>query len=118
MSDEAREHPAREGGAMKIYLSGPMSGLPDCNRPTFNAAAKRLRSEGHAVVNPAELPDDLSYRDYMGRACNALVSGEIDCVLLLPGWEDSPGATAEVALAEALGIKFMSYRRGGLQDAP
>ncbi|MWK56955.1 DUF4406 domain-containing protein, partial [Pseudomonas otitidis] len=27
----------------RIYLSGPMSGLPDENRPAFNAEATRLR---------------------------------------------------------------------------
>ena len=40
---------------MRIYISGPMTGKHDFNYPAFNAAAKRLRSEGHFVINPAEL---------------------------------------------------------------
>lgn len=37
---------------MRIYVSGPMTGHPDLNRPAFDAAAKRLREEGHFVINP------------------------------------------------------------------
>ena len=40
---------------MRIYISGPMTGKPDFNHPAFNAAAIRLREEGHFVINPAEL---------------------------------------------------------------
>jgi hypothetical protein len=32
-----------------------MTNIPDHNRPAFDAAAKRLRGEGHFVINPAEL---------------------------------------------------------------
>ncbi|MGE5607641.1 MAG: DUF4406 domain-containing protein, partial [Bacillota bacterium] len=39
-----------------LYLSGPMSGLPEHNIPAFNAAAARLRRLGFCVVNPAEYP--------------------------------------------------------------
>ena len=42
---------------MRLYLSGPMTGVPDNNRPAFDAAAKRLREQGHFVINPAELSE-------------------------------------------------------------
>jgi hypothetical protein len=41
-----------------IYLSGPMTGLPDYNHPAFRAEAKRLRALGYTVVNPAEINPD------------------------------------------------------------
>ena len=40
---------------MRVYCSGPMTSMPDHNIPAFDAAAKRLREQGHFVVNPAEL---------------------------------------------------------------
>ena len=40
----------------RIYIAGPMSGLPDLNSPAFNAMAERLRAHGHHVENPAENP--------------------------------------------------------------
>ena len=37
---------------MRIYVSGPMTGMPDNNIHAFRAAAERLRSQGHFVINP------------------------------------------------------------------
>jgi len=41
---------------MRIYIAGPMTGLPEFNYPAFNAAAEYLRSLGHHVENPADNP--------------------------------------------------------------
>lgn len=38
-----------------LFVSGPMTGIPDHNRPAFHAAAKQLRDHGYHVINPAEL---------------------------------------------------------------
>ena len=40
---------------LTIYISGPISGLPDGNRPAFAEMAVTLRSKGWEVVNPHEL---------------------------------------------------------------
>ncbi|MCY1527250.1 hypothetical protein D9M68_623110 [compost metagenome] len=38
----------------RIYLAGPMTGLPEFNYPAFHAEAARLRALGYQVENPAE----------------------------------------------------------------
>lgn len=40
---------------MRIYISGKMTGCPYHNRPAFDAAAKRLREQGHFVINPMNI---------------------------------------------------------------
>lgn len=42
---------------MRVYLSGPMTGKPDLNRPAFDAAEGRLRKQGHFVINPHRLSE-------------------------------------------------------------
>jgi hypothetical protein len=89
---------------MKIYLAGPMSGLPDYNYPAFNAAAKALRELGHHVENPAENPQPpcRTWHAYMRQAVAQLVRCE--AVALMPGWESSKGANLEHRLAQDLGL--------------
>lgn len=42
-----------------VFISGPMTGILDHNRPAFHEAAHRLRAHGYHVINPAELrPED------------------------------------------------------------
>jgi Domain of unknown function (DUF4406) len=87
----------------RIYVSGPMTGLPELNFPAFNATAESLRAVGHVVTNPAELnPDGASWHDCMRRDIVALM--DCDTVATLPGWEHSKGARLEVLIAERLGM--------------
>ncbi len=89
---------------MKLYLAGPMTGIDGYNYPAFNAAADRLRQMGHVVFNPAEahggetgLPLSSYFEKDLPEVCRA------DAVAVLPGWENSKGATIEVELARHLG---------------
>lgn len=92
----------------RVYISGPMTNMPQLNFPAFRAAAAQLRSVGLEVVNPAELDEqdagkEMAWADYMRRDIKALM----DCthVAVLPGWQESKGASIEVGLAHALGIQ-------------
>ena len=85
----------------KIYIAGPISGLPNFNRDAFNAEAHRLLGLGHVALNPAILPDGLEQYEYMA-ICIEMVK-MADQLVMLPGWERSAGARAEHALAIKLG---------------
>ena len=87
----------------RIFLSGPMSGLPESNYAAFNAEAKRLRALGYHVESPAENPEPVSlsgepsWTDYMRLSIAQLVT--CDVIALLPGWADSRGAHMEREIA-------------------
>lgn len=87
----------------RVYLSGPMSGIPLYNFPMFHAFAGALRRMGWEVANPAEFFDgatDLPYVVYMRRDLEEL--GYCHAVAVLPGWEHSSGAMKEVAVAQKM----------------
>ena len=111
---------------MKLYLAGPMRGVPFFNFPAFKKAAAELRAKGHQVFNPAER-DEESYGGDVGMGnedgCEAkakiefgfdlrralgedlaFICAEAEGVALLPGWGNSRGALAEHAVASALGL--------------
>ncbi|ANT70242.1 MULTISPECIES: DUF4406 domain-containing protein [Aeromonas] len=77
----------------KIYVAGPMTGLPDFNRPAFFAYAAQLGEEGHIVLNPATLPLGLAHSEYM-ELCRPMVA-LADEIHMLPGWVSSRGALVE-----------------------
>jgi hypothetical protein len=93
----------------KVYIAGPMSGVPDCNRHAFNLAAQVQKSLTHIVLNPATLPAGLSEPEYMQIGLAMLMCA--DMVYMLDGWELSQGALAEHALAQKLGLHIV-YQEG------
>jgi len=97
------------GSAHRVYISGPMTGLPDLNYPAFNHAALQLRSVyGLHVENPAEspVPPCGSWLGYIRMAVAQIA--KVDCIVTLPGWESSRGAKVEVDLALGLGLPVYS----------
>lgn len=91
----------------RIYVSGPMTGLPDLNFPAFYAEAARLEAMGYEVVNPASLnPPDATWSDCMRTDIAALMT--CDALVLLPGWADSNGAMVELQLAHRLGMRVLT----------
>lgn len=107
---------------MRVYIAGPMRGVPEFGFPAFDDAAKHLRDAGHYVFSPAERDRAVGF-DETGltghedlealgfdhaeamRADLQWIVTEADAVALMPGWRDSTGARTEVATAQAIGLE-------------
>jgi hypothetical protein len=107
-----------------LYLSGPMRGIAEFNFPAFRAAAEGLRSDQYNIVSPHEKDiesgftaegltgyenlADLGFDLYAALAWDMAAIATPECigVACLPGWRNSSGARAEVALALALGTSI------------
>lgn len=93
---------------MRIYISGPMTGVPGYER-AFAKAEEELRIQGHDAVNPARLKDiihtDMSTEDWLSvdlaflRVC--------DGICLLKDWQSSRGANREYGYALGRGMKVI-----------
>jgi hypothetical protein len=97
---------------LKIYLSGPMTGIPEENRPAFMAEAERLKKLGHYVHNPARYVSDTTYdntwADWIIRDLRNMQVLELDTIALLPGWGNSKGCAVEIAFAKGLGMRIVN----------
>ena len=89
----------------RIYLSGPMTGIPENNFPAFNFWAARLRADGYDVVSPAEIQEagtwELCLRADLRELCTC------DAIALMPGWEGSKGANLELHVAHRVGMRVL-----------
>lgn len=96
--------PARRN---RIYIAGPMTGLPDFNFPAFNAKAAELRAQSWHVENPADhgVVKGAAWEDYLAYDLTRL--GTCGAIYLLPGWDLSKGAVLEHHIAQVLGMEVL-----------
>ena len=92
-----------------IYLSGPMSGLPEYNYPAFRKATANLRKQGFIICSPHEwgVVEGWTWEQYMRRALMWMM--QCDSITMLPGWETSRGALLELQVATALNWPVQYY---------
>lgn len=88
----------------RVYIAGPMTGLPELNFPAFHAAAADYRKRGCHVENPAEINPDpsMEWADAMRADIPRLLT--CDTIVLLPGWGNSRGALLELHIAREVGM--------------
>ena len=105
---------------MTLYIAGPMRGIAWFNYPMFDRIAKQLRDQGCEVISPADedrkqdgfdpfenpdyanpescrFPSEMDFHRTVRRCLEAVLQCEE--IVLLPGWERSSGAVAELTLA-------------------
>lgn len=105
---------------MRIYISGPITGrTPEEVHAAFGLAAEMYRAEGFTAINPADISGwGLSWTTYMHIAREILISGEIDAVYMLEGWEGSRGAKLEREWALSMGkrVYYEEKTKAKIQD--
>jgi len=114
-----------------FYIAGPMRGHDDLNFPAFDAARDRGIALGYNIISPADMdrehgidPTDGpcvaadEYDNLSPMILHGIVERDVgvimslrpereDGVAVLPGYQHSIGARAEVALASWLGLRIV-----------
>lgn len=94
-----------------IFISGPMTGIADLNKPAFMKADEDLQDAGYMTFNPHTTPAPSSiegmtakdiWKYYMKIAIRKLT--ECDEMYLLAHWQNSIGSVWEYRIAKMLGI--------------
>ena len=100
-----------------IYISGPMTGLIDDNKSTFNSLAHTLRTMGYTVINPAESdptrtpnqPFHLFYLECILGDILDIINLGVTHIVTLDDFHLSLGARAELHTAHTLGIPTIHH---------
>lgn len=101
----------------KVYISGPMRGVENYNRPKFNEWERKIWEGGlYEPVNPMRIGDEIARPEGIERNPELLqkvFNADIrelthcDAIFLLNGWEKSEGAQKELQYALANGKAVM-----------
>lgn len=111
---------------VQVYLAGPMRNYAEFNFPAFADATEKLRAKGYKVHSPAEEETRAGFDPKTGRYPEGKHQRTVrenlrddlcwiceyaDLVVLLPGWEQSKGALAEVHCASAIGVQTTTLEK-------
>ena len=102
-----------------VYICGPMRSHPNLNHPAFFEAEETLLKAGHKVINPARMDQELGLDPHNSQMDSKFIEDcarrdidavfECDELVLLPKWEKSKGAKAEIAVAQWLSKPIRLY---------
>ncbi len=93
---------------MKIYMAGKITGDPNY-KMKFRMMAKHIQELNPlaVILNPAELPEGLTPKDYM-RLCFGMIDAA-DILLELPDAKESKGAQLEIAYCRYVGKGVLKW---------
>lgn len=107
---------------MKLYIAGPMTGIPHHNYPLFNEVEKELVRVGYTALNPARVDEAHSQMEPNCLVCKGSTHGwdwymrktiaimcTADGLALLPNWQESRGARIERDLAHTLKMPTLMW---------
>lgn len=120
---------------MKVYIAGPMRGLPEWNFPAFDRAQERWQKAGWHVMSPAAMARAMNYgpdcgyiaepsdKEGLEHLKHVMLSDiaaiyACDALAILPGWENSVGTTVELAIAQYLGLPIYNAETMKIVDVP
>ena len=99
---------------MKLYISGPVTGYEQGNKPAFDQAKETLKAAGHDPISPFDgetseqtnetLTDKYGSLYWKVLAKDIVMMAGAEGVVLLPGWERSKGARIEAYVALHAGL--------------
>lgn len=102
---------------MKVYVSGPMTGLPDLGFGALKAMTAALRAAGFEVVCPTETPKPVRrdgkeplHSDWMRASLRRLM--ECDAIVMTGNWAASDGALDELAAARSVDMPVVYFIKG------
>jgi nucleoside 2-deoxyribosyltransferase len=116
LEDSEEVDQTTKGVDLKIYLAGPMTGLPNNNKSRFRTAKSILEHfyPQHEFINPHDLEVNLSQPDGTAEEIyRQVLPGDVaticECgaILVLPGFEQSRGTALEQHLTELIGIPIL-----------
>ncbi|MDE2232884.1 MAG: DUF4406 domain-containing protein [Patescibacteria group bacterium] len=103
---------------MLVYLAGPMRGVEGYNFPAFDKARDLGVSLGYHIISPADMdrkmgfdgttsPEEANLDPDQIMRMDIMELSRCDAIALLPGWESSSGARAELMVAMYLHLAVL-----------
>lgn len=107
----------------RVYISGPISGMPNLNRDAFDQEERLLREVGYETFNPHSIvePSEETAEEWMAMSTSIedynerlwcyymrICVGQIplcDSMRMLPHWQNSKGSVWERRIAMMLGLE-------------
>lgn len=121
-----------------LYIAGPMRGYPHCNFRAFDKGRDVLIRWGVTPVSPADHDRSLGFNETsclqctneevaaaglnlkmsMGWDIEVIKSGDVDGLVLLPGWEKSTGVRGELKANREVGGDLWEFKYTPTGEGP